>query len=106
MCIHHKQKYQCLVCLTVEEVLRKDWVCKICVITRTKAAICRGCFDAMSDSPGMSLEAMTYSGINFSISKPFFKGYWHFLWCWSKVKQDLFGGVACKTKVDGDFCLN
>ena len=58
ICTHGRQKHQCLECIPLEKALAKGIVCVICCAVKTRAALCRSCFRAMSGTDEVSFEAI------------------------------------------------
>jgi hypothetical protein len=58
VCMHSRQKSHCVDCTTFEAAASRGWICKICAVTKTRAGVCRRCFNQLTGSSNITMEAV------------------------------------------------
>ena len=89
ICEHKRQRSNCIDCLPLEVALERNLVCLICTRVKTKAAICRDCFNNLSGEPKVKIEAT----VRLCLSQ-FFPGI-------EFNKHTFVGGSMCSKQIDG-----
>jgi len=77
--------------MTIEQAVQKDFICKICVDTITRAGICRECSNRLGFTEELSLESVMIETLCYFFGDDI-----------KKNRRILLGGQNCKTNIDGD----